>query len=152
MTATDETTDIWFDNMLMRVLLDRDATGGRLSVLEQWHFEGYSPPTHVHRDEDQTLYVLAGSVTARLGESETTLRAGQAVFLPRGTPHCFRVEEEGTRLLEINTPGGFERFHIEAGEPATEHRLPEFRPPDVERLVGVGAAHGCEIIGPPMTP
>jgi quercetin dioxygenase-like cupin family protein len=142
---------IWFDNMLMKVLLPASAAGGAISLVEQWHFAGYSPPTHCHEREDQTLYILDGAITARLGDVERALHAGEAVFWPRGVPHTFRVEEDGTRLLEINTPGGFERFHIEAGEPATEMRLPEPSPPDVPRLAAISASYGCEILGPPMT-
>jgi hypothetical protein len=84
---------------------------------------------HVHEREDQTLVVLAGAITAwldPLGASTShALRIGDAVFLPRGVAHAFRVDAEGTRLLEINTPGGFGGFHIDAGEPATEERLPD---------------------------
>lgn len=142
---------IWFDNMLMRVLLPATATGGTVSVLEQWHRVGYSPPTHRHRREDQTLYVISGAITARLEDDERRVEAGEAVFLPRGVAHTFRIEEEGTRLLEINTPGGFEQFHIDAGEPAPELRMPEPTPPDVERMVATAANYDCEVIGPPMT-
>jgi quercetin dioxygenase-like cupin family protein len=137
--------------MLMKVLVPATATDGTVSVLEQWHFAGYSPPTHRHGREDQTVYVITGSITARLGDDERRVGAGEAVFLPRGVPHTFRVDEDGTRLLEINTPGGFERFHIEAGEPATEMRLPEPAPPDVARLAAVAATHECELVGPPMS-
>jgi quercetin dioxygenase-like cupin family protein len=146
--AVDEA--IWFDNMLMRVLVPATETSGTVSVVEQWHYAGYSPPSHRHSREDQTLYVIAGAITARLGESEHRVAAGEAVFLPRSIEHTFRVEEDGTRLLEINTPGGFERFHREAGEPATGLRMPDRKPPDIGRLVATAADHGCEILGPPM--
>ena len=129
----------------------RSSIDGTISVLEQWHVAGYSPPTHRHTREDQTLYVIAGSITARLGDEERRVGAGEAVFLPRGIPHTFRIDEDGTRLLEINTPGGFERFHIEAGEPATEMRLPDPTPPDVAHMAAVAATHDCELVGPPMS-
>lgn len=76
---------------------------------------------------------------------------GDIVFLPRGVPHAFRVDAEGTRLLEINTPGGFENFHIDAGEPATEDRLPDPAPPDIENLMRVGGVYGCQVLGPPRS-
>lgn len=147
----------WFDGFLMDVKLPATATDGRISVCEQFHPVGYGTPVHVHEREDQTLYVLAGSITAWLdpnGEhgdtTELSLTAGDTVFLPRGLPHAFRVRAEGTRLLEINTPGGFENFHIDAGEPATERRLPDPQPPDIEKLIRVGNHYGCQVIGPPV--
>ncbi|MDW3215015.1 MAG: cupin domain-containing protein [Ilumatobacteraceae bacterium] len=151
-------TDLhWFDGMLMDVKLPATETEGRISLCEQFHANGYGTPVHVHEREDQTLYVLAGSITAwldpngDLGDTtELQLSEGDTVFLPRQVPHAFRVDAEGTRLLEINTPGGFERFHIEAGQPTTERRLPDPQAPDIENLVRVGADYGCEILGPPV--
>ena len=167
MTTTDPTPDTsagvpaaaagdlhWFDGFLLKVLVPAEATGGQLSVCEQVHPAGYGTPVHVHEREDQTLYVLEGRITGWLDPdgdvTECTVEAGEAVFLPRGVPHAFRVEAEGTRLLEINTPGGFERFHIEAGEPAAEERLPDPAPPDIEKLIRVGATYGCQVTGPPV--
>jgi quercetin dioxygenase-like cupin family protein len=143
---------IWFDNMLMKVLVSAADTAGTVSVIEQVHYAGYSTPVHRHAREDQTLYVLEGEVTARLGDDERRLVAGQAVHLPRGVAHVFRVEVDGTRLLEINTPGGFEEFHAAAGEPATDMRLPDRTAPDIERMVAAAAEHDCEILGPPLDP
>ena len=144
----------WFDGFLMKVLINADDTGGTLSVCEQRHPEGYGTPVHLHEREDQTLVVLDGQVTAwldPLGDSiEQTLGTGDSVFLPRGVAHAFRVDVAGTRLLEINTPGGFENFHIDAGEPATEERLPDPAPPDIEKLVRVGAIYDCQVLAPPV--
>lgn len=154
--ASDAVTDLyWFDGFLMKVLVHADDTKGALSVCEQRHPNGYRTPVHRHGREDQTLYVLAGQITGWLdpggaGHREIVATAGETVFLPRGVAHAFRVDAEGTRLLEINTPGGFEHFHIEAGERALEDRLPDPAPPDIERLVRVGGDYGCEIVGPPF--
>jgi hypothetical protein len=95
--------------------------------------------------------VLDGAIRAWLGDEQIVLTAGQAVHLPREVPHVFRVEAEGTRLLEINTPGGFEEFHAAAGSPAAELRLPDPAEPDIGAMVAAAADHGCEILGPPRT-
>ena len=161
MTTTDATapaaTDdlYWFDGFLMKVLVRAEDTNGSLSVCEQRHPLGYGTPVHVHEREDQTLYVIDGSITAwldPLGDepTELTVSAGESVVLPRGVPHAFRVDAEGTRLLEINTPGGFEGFHIDAGAPAPEDRLPDPAPPDFEKLMRVGAEYGCQVLAPPV--
>jgi mannose-6-phosphate isomerase-like protein (cupin superfamily) len=144
----------WFDGFLLKVLLDAGHTGGALSICEQRHPMGYGTPVHVHGREDQTLHVLEGRITAWLGaddaRTERPLVEGDTVFLPRGVPHAFRVDEEGTRLLEINTPGGFEGFHIDAGEPAPEERLPDPTPPDMDRLMEVAPRYDCQVLGPPI--
>ena len=153
-TSTSTADLYWFDGFLMKVMLRAEDTGGQVSVCEQRHPVGYGTPVHVHGREDQTLVVLDGAITAWLdpnGQStECTLTAGDTVFLPRGIPHAFRVDAEGTRILEINTPGGFENFHIDAGEPAAEDRFPDPAPPDIEKLMRVGAEYGCQVLGPPV--
>ena len=156
MSTTDATpvqalpTDIWFANTLMRVLADRHATNGQLALIEQRAPQGFSPPTHVHAHEDQLLFVVEGAVTARLGDDERPVGEGEAVWLPRGVPHTFRVDSDGARLLEVTTPGGFERFHVEVGEPAAEPCIPEPGPVDVAAMAEASARFGCDIIGPPM--
>lgn len=156
MTSTANTTSgkYWFDGFLLDVLVAAEDTGGVLSVCRQTHRAGYGTPVHLHEREDQTLYVLGGRITAWLDplgdRTERVLGAEESIFLPRGVAHAFRVEEEGTRLLEVNTPGGFEGFHIAAGEPAAYDGLPEPSEPDIEALVRHSADYACQIQGPPV--
>jgi hypothetical protein len=55
------------------------------------------------------------------------------------------------RLLDVNSPAGFDAFVAAAGEPALSLTLPpaDSPPPDVDRLGGIAAEHGVEILGPP---
>ena len=142
--------DVWFANSLMRVLADATTTGGQLALIEQRAPRGFSPPTHVHSREDQLLFVVDGSITARLGDDDRVVGAGECVWLPRGTAHTFRVDSDEARLIEITTPGGFEQFHVELGTPATEARIPDPGPVDVAAMAAGSARYGCDIIGPPM--
>ena len=154
MTTIDTTTstDIWFAGTFMRVLADDASTGGQFALLEQWAPGGFSPPVHVHQHEDQMFYVLEGRLTVRLGDQERSLTVGETAWLPRGTPHTFRVDSDSARLLEISTPAGFERFHVELGVPAPERRIPDPAPLDVAAMAAGSARFGCDIIGPPMAP
>ena len=145
----------WFDGFLMEVLISGDDTDGALSVCRQSHRAGHGSPVHTHEREDQTLVLVAGSITAYLDPmgddpTEVVVGAGEAVFLPRGVPHAFRVDEDGTQLLEVNTPGGFEGFHIAAGEPAAHDGLPAPSAPDIEALMRHAADYACTIQGPPV--
>ena len=138
----------------MRVQVSTEETEGRVSVMEQWAPANWSPPTHVHHKEDQVLYILEGEITAQLGgpDGPTTLvKAGESVFLPRQVPHCFLTGPEGAKLLEINTPGGFEQFHVDAGIEAPEVRVPDPTEPDIPKLVEAIAPYEAEFVGPPMS-
>ncbi len=154
-TTTNPTgTKFWFDSQIFEVLVSAEDTGGTMSVLRQQLVPGYAPPTHVHEREDQTLYVLDGSITAWLdpnGEhhTELTVATGESIHLPRGVAHAFKAGEQGVTLLEINTPGGFENFHLDVGEEATHDGVPEQREPDVGRMVACSGDYGCTILGPP---
>lgn len=148
------TRDIWFEGVFMRVQVSTDETEGRISVMEQWAPANWSPPAHVHGREDQVLYVLEGEITAQLGGPDgptTVVKAGESVFLPRQVPHCFLTGPEGAKLLEINTPGGFEQFHVDAGVEAPEVRIPDPTEPDIPKLVEAIGPYEAEFVGPPMS-
>ena len=149
---TTAATDVWFEGAFMRVLVDTNDSGGVISMMEHWYPASWSPPLHVHHREDQVLYVLDGEIRACAGDGpETTLRAGESTFLPRDVPHTFITGADGAKILEINTPGGFERFHVEAGEPALEIRIPDPKQVDVPKLVAAIQPYEAEFVGPPMT-
>lgn len=150
--SPEPSTDIWFAGSLMKVLADHASTGGQFALVEQRAARGFSPPIHVHSREDQFFYVLAGAVTARLGDDERLLGPGDTQWLPRGVAHTFRIDSDEARLLEITTPAGFEQFHVDLGEPAAELRVPDPAPLDVAALAAGSASYGCDIIGPPMDP
>ncbi|MEM9033662.1 MAG: cupin domain-containing protein [Actinomycetota bacterium] len=149
------TRDIWFEGVFMRVQVSTDDTAGAISMMEQWLPAHWSPPLHVHRLEDQVLYLLEGEMRAQLhhesGVEEQVVVAGESAFLPRGVPHTFLTGPEGAKLLEINTPGGFEQFHVDAGDVATEAVIPPASEVDVPKLVAAIQPYEAEFIGPPMT-
>jgi mannose-6-phosphate isomerase-like protein (cupin superfamily) len=80
---------------------------------------GYGVPPHVHEDEDEMAYVLAGTIefttfapgSGTSGAARTVrLDAGGFVHLPRGIPHSFRNVDDGvSRMLVITSPGA--RLH-----------------------------------------
>jgi hypothetical protein len=62
-------------------------------------------------------------------------------------PHGFRVAANRTaRILVINTPGGFDNFVSDLGEPATRLEMPEPTAPDVARVIALADVHGMTII------
>jgi quercetin dioxygenase-like cupin family protein len=68
---------------------------------------------HVHRESEESFYVLDGSFVFTLGDEERSTGPGSFVWVPRGTRHQMRVGEGGGRLLVLWTPAGLEAMFIE---------------------------------------
>jgi hypothetical protein len=58
---------------------------------------GKGPPTHFHPHEDEVLEVFEGSVILKLPGRTVTIRAGESVAIPKGTPHSFKAGPDGLR-------------------------------------------------------
>ena len=46
-----------------------------------------SPPKHMHPNTHEIQYVLEGTGTIWLGDKEVTVKPGDLVVIPKGTPH-----------------------------------------------------------------
>ena len=142
---------VWLVRDRVTVKLTSEDTGGVYSMVEEISPPQGGPPPHTHRDEDEVLYVLEGEVEFLLGEDIIRAAgAGSCVYAPRGTLHTFKnVGTSLSRLLAVISPGGFEKFFLEAGKPATEGFSPPEGEPDVRRIVEIGQKYGMEILPPP---
>ncbi|QRP42782.1 cupin domain-containing protein [Amycolatopsis sp. FDAARGOS 1241] len=148
----------WFLGSLATVKCGGADTRGRLTVAEFVNPAGFAPPLHRHHVEDEMFYVLSGTARFRCDGEDLAAGPGDFVMLPVGLAHTFVVgPDEPLRALQITTPGGFEHFLAEAGEPARAHRLPGVGELDATRLdpAAIGhasARHHVEILGPPPNP
>lgn len=73
---------------------------------------GDEAPMHTHTREDETVYVVAGSITAYLGDQTIQVAAGSYAALPKGVPHGLTVNGEEAHLLVAVVPAGFERYLV----------------------------------------
>jgi quercetin dioxygenase-like cupin family protein len=144
---------LWFLDTLTIAKVGSRDTAGRLSILDHRCPAGYAPPPHVHRGTDEAFYVLEGQFEGFCGERSWEAGPGTLVFLPRDVPHGFRVSEAGPgRTLLILAPGGFDEFVADLAEPADRLVLPEPGRPDPVRVAEIAAAHGIELLPPPLGP
>ena len=93
-------------------------TGGSFSVHDNVIPAGSPGPLpHLHRDHEETFYVLEGELTVRVGERKITAPMGSFVVIPRGVAHQpTNPTAEPTRVLLIFSPSGMEHFFEEAAE------------------------------------
>lgn len=121
------------------VLVAGEETAGRCGLVETVEERGAKPPRHLHHWEDETLYVIEGSLSVWVASEWVEAPAGTAVFLPRGVEHAFVAATERARVLSFFAPAGFEGCYRETAAAG---------PLDGERLVTMAARYGCEIAGP----
>jgi quercetin dioxygenase-like cupin family protein len=141
----------WFlGKSLVTFLATGEDTDGQFALIESQARKGGEPPAHVHRDEDECFYVVAGEVSFRVDGQTFHGRPGTWVVVPRGTVHSFAIDSDEATMLVLFTPAGFERFFREMSEPATSVTTPPVpaSPPDVPRLIAVAAKYGSEFVAP----
>jgi quercetin dioxygenase-like cupin family protein len=151
----DEGERLWFLGTLVTIKSSAETTGGRVMVTENLAPPGGGSPLHVHHREDEWFYVLDGQLTFWVGGEVVEAPAGAFVFGPRDVPHTFLVSsQEPARFLLVTEPAGFEGFVRALGQPAESPTLPPppSEPPDMQRLAGIAAEYGLEILGPPGLP
>jgi mannose-6-phosphate isomerase-like protein (cupin superfamily) len=93
-----------------RLAVPAAASGGAYCILDQVIPAGHVTPIHRHEKEDQTAFVLEGTLGFWVeGGEEVEVGAGGSVSRPRGRFHAsWNPTESPTRILEITSPG--ERF------------------------------------------
>jgi quercetin dioxygenase-like cupin family protein len=124
-------------------LVRGQESNGALAALEAVNTPGEGPPLHRHTLEDETVYVLEGEFRWKLGDRLiSSTGPGSFVFIPRGLPHTWQViGDQSGKMLVTFFPAGMEGFFDRLAD------LTEF---DLEAFRAAAAAHGMEVIGPPL--
>jgi quercetin dioxygenase-like cupin family protein len=65
----------------------RLAAPGALDVEAEYGPGGSPPPPHLHPEQDERFQVVSGELRTKVAGAERTLRAGDTLEIPRGTPH-----------------------------------------------------------------
>ena len=105
-------------DMIHKVTAER--FGGGLTIIEWGLPPGAMIPPHTHSREDECNFVLRGEMTCDVGGTLIVAPAGSYVLKPRNVPHALcNTGTEPVRVMEILTPGGFERYFDEYEEIAS---------------------------------
>jgi quercetin dioxygenase-like cupin family protein len=124
----------------LRFLIDETRGSGDLVMFEfAVPAEARVPAPHFHRDVDEAVYGLEGTLTTTLDGRKHEVRPGDAVFVPRGSVHHHENLHPGTaRALIVLTPGSIGRRYFE--ELAEAVNVPG--KPDPARVEDVMLRHG----------
>ena len=75
---------------------------------------------HYHEGREETVYVVRGGGTMRLGDKERPIRAGDLVHIPRGVVHGFVNGRRGdTVVVSVMSPpfDGIDRHFLDSPSP-----------------------------------
>ena len=90
------------ENITAQVISTGDLEGDKLSALNAGGMRNKllvsadgvtiaiqdgSPPKHLHANANEIQYILEGTGTIWLGDKEVTVKPGDLVVIPKGTPH-----------------------------------------------------------------
>jgi quercetin dioxygenase-like cupin family protein len=139
----------WGPGDMYRFLVTGEETGGAYFAMEAYVPPGGGPPPHIHRNEDETFYVVEGQVEILLGDELVTAGVGDFVNVPRGRVHRFHNSgAEPMRMILTFTPAGIEKFFEETLERALDTSLPT--PDNVDevaaRYVAAAPRYGIEFV------
>jgi quercetin dioxygenase-like cupin family protein len=97
-----------------------EHTGGSFFLAESTLAPGFAgPPPHRHRELHDMFYVLEGTLTLRLGDGEIEAGPGTFACIPPGVVHTFGNDSANpVRLLNFNTPAGWENYMRDVAEAA----------------------------------
>jgi DNA-binding transcriptional MerR regulator/quercetin dioxygenase-like cupin family protein len=123
-------------------------TDGATCVFE---FTGRSGgPRHLHHEQDEWIYVLAGEFDFQVGEKHFRVGPGESVFLPRKVAHVWAcANEKPGKIINLYQPAGrMEEFFREVGKFNGKPNIYEVLSAD--QFAQLYRAHGMDLLGPPL--
>ncbi len=105
----------------IRYLVDGRLAGAGMGMFELTVPPGARvPPAHSHRDNEEIVYVLDGTLRYTVDDETRDLIAGQRMYTPRGSVHAFSNPHDATaRALIMLTPDIGAQYFRDIAEVAT---------------------------------
>jgi mannose-6-phosphate isomerase-like protein (cupin superfamily) len=126
------------------ILATSTQTSGQFTLLQtQSEPPEFGPPLHLHRDAAEAFFVLEGEYLMFINEQQTLCPPGTFVYVPRATPHTFKVVSAGPgKKLNLFSPAAMVQYFEELAEAeGTGSATPEV-------LEEIAARCHVEVLGP----
>jgi quercetin dioxygenase-like cupin family protein len=126
-------------------------TNGRHALIKILVERGAEPPAHTHSREDESYFILKGSILYTIGSDQLTVKEGEYVCLPKGVPHSFEILSEQAEVLMWISPAGLDQWFWDNSTPAPDGKslpVPQGPPPTdvIKHFVTSLQAYGVEIL------
>jgi quercetin dioxygenase-like cupin family protein len=121
---------------LFHFLASGEHTNNLFSLMYIEVYKGNEPPAHTHQREDESYYILEGSIRFWVGDKVIDAKAGDFIHLPKGVPHKFELQSDRVKELMWMTPSGLEKWFWDNSVPATDMRaLPIMTAPPSSEVI-----------------
>lgn len=143
---------VWGPGDLYTYLATGEETNNLFFQFEAVVPAGGGPPPHIHGREDESFYVVSGSLEMQLGDSILMAKAGDYVYIPRGTVHGFKNVGDSTAIQFVTVaPAGMEHYFNEVFPVVTDRNAAPPPPTEalIQKLIEVAPKYGLEF--PPPT-
>jgi quercetin dioxygenase-like cupin family protein len=103
-------------------------------------------PPHTHTKEEESYYMLEGSMIMYLDGGELTIEPGDFVHVPAGTPHGYKNNsDQVVKFLAWAVGGKIDEFFIEMSEKIRE------LPNHLAKMPEILEKHGIQAVEPSGT-
>ena len=126
------------------IKVSKKDTNSDLTVFEYAGNEKGGPPLHIHPNQDEIFFIVAGEYLFQVGDDKHHLNAGDTIFLPRTIPHAFaQLTDTGKMFFLFQPSGQMEDFFRALGNLTG--------PPSPEQGAKIFADHDMQVVGPPLS-
>lgn len=146
---------VWGPGDLYSLLVTGEESNNALFQFEAVVPKGGGPPPHVHTREDETFYVVSGSLEILMGDKTYQAKKGDFVYIPRGTVHRFKNVGADTAVQLVTfVPSGVERFFQEVFPEVKDRNAapPPVTEELIRRMTEAAPKYGMKILPPPDSP
>jgi quercetin dioxygenase-like cupin family protein len=135
---------------IFHFLTQGHETNGGPSLIKITVQRGSEPPKHVHSREDESYFILKGSIRYFVGADEFIVSEGEYIYLPKNVPHSFQLLSEKAEVLMWLSPAGLEQWFWDNSIPAADGNAlptPQGPPPPhvIEHFVSSLREYGVEM-------
>jgi len=122
---------------------------GDLFTMEHSSRKKGGPPRHLHHNEDEWFYAIAGEYVVEIGPERFRLKSGDSVLAPREVPHAwaFVGDTPGKMLIAFAPANKMEAFFREGMKRHNNAYSNSDNANDKEFF----RAYGMELLGPPLS-
>jgi quercetin dioxygenase-like cupin family protein len=136
-----QTLQVLSDRICLK--LKSAASPNRMAVMTVEVPPGGFVPPHTHAQEEESYFMLEGTMVMQLGSQEWTIAPGDFVHVPAGTIHGYKNDSnQCVRFLAWSIGGAIDEFFTEMAEQVREI------PDDLPKMPAILEKYGIQMVEP----